>query len=73
MPLSRQSVEAYEETSSRATHQDCVQTDPGLKSGINVRKLMYTLTKKINKKVQAGNEWSNLLQKSLQSEDKSTI
>ena len=38
-------------------------TDPDLKSGVSVAELIYTLKKK---KVQAGNEWSNILPKSLQ-------
>ena len=42
--------------------------DPGMKSGINVRKLLSTL----KKKVQTGNEWSNILPKFLASEEKAT-
>ena len=44
-------------------------TDPGLKSGISVRKLISTLKEKEKKKkekkkkVQAGNEWKNILPK----------
>ena len=43
-------------------------TDPGLKSGITVRKLISTLKKK--KKAQAGNGWSNILPKSSQARKK---
>ena len=50
MPLSRHSVGTYQETSSHATRQgtliqssqlaEPLWTDPGLKSGISVRKLV---------------------------------
>ena len=54
MPLSRQSVEIYQKTSSHATCQGTLghshlsslkppRTDPGLKSGISLRKLISTL------------------------------
>ena len=53
MPLSRQSVGTYQETSSRATHQgtlgqlaEPLWTDPDLKSGISLRELVTTLKKK---------------------------
>ena len=40
-------------------------TDPGLKSGISVHKLLSTIWKKFKKfKAPAGNEWSNILQNS---------
>ena len=59
MPLSRQSVEIYQETSSHATpsgnarsqlsqHAEPLWTDPGLKSGISLHELISTL--KTNKK-----------------------
>ena len=41
-------------------------TDPGAKSGISVCKLISTFKKKQPKKVQAGNELSNILPKSSQ-------
>ena len=44
-------------------------TDPGTKNGISVRELISTKKKK---KVQAGNEWSNVLPKILTSEEKAT-
>ena len=65
MPLCREGVGIYPETSSHATRQgtlghsrlssaEPLWTDPGLKSGINVRELIST--KKTNKsKAQAGN------------------
>ena len=53
MPLSRHSVGTYRETSSQATHRGTLThssqlaeplwTDPGLKSGIRVHKLISTL------------------------------
>ena len=45
MPLSRHSVGTYQEASSHATHQltEPLWTDPDLKSGISVRKLISTL------------------------------
>ena len=59
MPLSRQSVGIYQETSSHATHQGPLGhpkklsqlakppwTDPGLNSGISLCELMSTLKKK---------------------------
>ena len=66
MPLSRHSVGTYQETSSHTTRQGtlgnsrlsslshCV--DPGLKSGISVRDLIFTLKKK--KKKNAGGKHS---------------
>ena len=42
-------------------------TDPGLKSGISVHKLIFTL--KTNKKVQVGNERSDNSSKTLTSEE----
>ena len=70
--LSRHSMGTYQETSSHATcqgtfsqssqHPEQLWTDHGLKSGINVRKLIATLKKK--KKAQVGNELSNILPKS---------
>ena len=51
MLLSRHSVGTYQETSSHATHQgqslssqlaEPLWTDPGLKSGISVRQLIFT-------------------------------
>ena len=65
MPLSRHSVGTYQETSSHTTRQGtlgnsrlsslshCV--DPGLKSGISVRDLIFTLKKKKKRKTQAAN------------------
>ena len=50
-------------------------TEPGIKSGINVRELMSTYLlppAKRKKKVQAGNERSNILSKSSQAREKST-
>ena len=71
MPLSRHTVGTYQESSSHATrHGTLRQTsqlaeplwiDPGIKSGISVRELIFTF-----KKAQAGNEWSNILTKSSQ-------
>ena len=46
-------------------------TDPGLKSGISVRKLIST-KKQTNKQTQAGNELSNILPKILAREEKAT-
>ena len=55
MPLSRQSVGIYQETSSHSTRQgtlghnrlaEPLWTDPGLKSGISLRELISTLKKK---------------------------
>ena len=60
MLLPRHSVETYQETSSHATRQGTLSHS---KSGISVRELISTLKKK--KKAQAGNELSNILQKSL--------
>ena len=48
-----------------------VWTDPGIKSGISVRGLIY-FSKEKKKKAQAGNEWSNILLKILASEEKAT-
>ena len=60
MPLSRQSVGTYQETSSHATRQGALGhnrlsslsqwTDPGLKSGISVLELISTSKKKKKKK-----------------------
>ena len=56
MPLSRNSVGTYPETSSpgnlpgNTRLAEPLWTDPGLKSGISVRKLMSTLKKKKKKK-----------------------
>ena len=72
MPLSRHSVGTYQENeltrnSSGNTPSQSSQlaeplwTDPGLKRGISVHKLISTLKKK--KRGQAGNEWSNIFQK----------
>ena len=68
MPLSRHGVETYQETSSHATRQgtlgqssqlaEPLWTDPGLKSGISVRKLIPTLKKKRKKEAQARNDFS---------------
>ena len=38
-------------------------TDPGIKSGISVRKLISTLKEKKREKRQVGNEWLNILPK----------
>ena len=56
MPLSRQSMGIYKETSSHATHQGTLSqssqlaeplwTDPGLKSGISLHELISTVKKK---------------------------
>ena len=59
MPLFRHRVETYQEMNSHATHQgtlgdshlssqlaEPLWTDPGLKSGISVHKLIFTLKKK---------------------------
>ena len=70
MPLSRFSVGTYQEMSSHATRQGtlshsrlsslghCMWTDPGLKSGISVRELIFTYILKIKKKkkLSAGGE-----------------
>ena len=74
MPLSRHSVGTYQETSSHATRQGTLGqssqlakplwTDPGVKNGISVRKLISTLKKEKKKKAQAGNELSNIVPKS---------
>ena len=71
MPLSRQSVGIYQDklirNSSENTRLQSSQlaepqwTDPALKSGISLRKLILTLKKK--KKAQAWNELSNILPK----------
>ena len=45
-------------------------TDPGMQSGIIVRKLIST--SKERKKAQAENEWSSILPKILQSEETAT-
>ena len=60
MPLSRHNVGTYQETSPYATRQgtlgqssqlaELLWTDPGLKSGISVRKLIATKKKKKKKK-----------------------
>ena len=75
VPLTRHSVGTYPAMSSQATFQgtwpqspqlaEPLWTDPGLKSGIRVRKRIST-----QKKAQAGNEWSNILPKSLQARKK---
>ena len=60
MPLSRHSAETYQETSSHATRQqlsqlaELVGTDPGLRSGITVRELIFE--KKKEGKKSAGGE-----------------
>ena len=61
------SVGTYLETSSNTTHLEAfsqssqfAETDPGIKSGISVHELISTL----KKKVQAGNELSNIFSKS---------
>ena len=75
MPLSRQGVGIYQETSSHATRQgntrsqssqraEPLWTDPGLKSGISLREQISTLKKKKKKKSAGGNELSNSLPKS---------
>ena len=45
-------------------------TDSGIKSGISVCKLISTSKKGKERKAQAGNEWSNILPKSLQARKK---
>ena len=45
-------------------------TDSGINSGIIVRELISTSNKKTNKKAQAVNEWSNILQNSAQARKK---
>ena len=72
MPLSRQSVGIYQETSSHATRQGTLGhsrlsslSHGGLilaKSGNSVRELISTLGKR-KKKAQAGNELSNIFPK----------
>ena len=72
MSLFENSVETYQETSSRTTRQGTLGhsrlsslshwTNPGVQSEISVRKLISTLKKK--KKAQAGNGLSNILPKS---------
>ena len=57
MPVSRNSMENYPETSSSATRQgtfgqssqlgEPLWTDPGIKSEISVRELIFTLRKKV--------------------------
>ena len=44
---------------------DPLSTDPGLKSGISVQELISTSHTR-GKIMQVGNEWSNILPKSLQ-------
>ena len=68
MPLSRQNVGTYQETSSHASHQgtlghsqtfqlaEPLWTDPGQTRGISVRELISTLKKKERKKKSAGRE-----------------
>ena len=89
MPLSRHCVGTCLETSSHATCQGtfchghpsslshCARIDPGIKSGISVRKLIST-SKKLphthtHTKRQAWNEWSNVLPKCLQVRKKPPI
>ena len=72
MPLSRQSVGTYQATSPHATRQrilghsrltvvaEPLWTDSGIKSGISVPDLIPTFKKKL----QAGDEWSNIFPKS---------
>ena len=65
MPLSRHSVGTYHEMSSHTTRQGTLSqssqlaeplwTDPGIKSGINVRKKISTVFQKWQK--HAGGEW----------------
>ena len=65
--LSRHSVGIYQETSSHATHSGTLnQSHLSLLSNCV---LIWALKKK-KKKVQVGNEWSNLLPKILASEEK---
>ena len=76
MLLSMHSVGTYQEMSSHRTLQgtlsqssqltESLWTDPGLKSGISVRKLISTF----KKKAQAGNELSTILPKSLHTRKK---
>ena len=72
MLLSWHSVGTYQEISSQVTQPQLSQlakplrTDPGLESGISVRKLISTTKKKKEKeqkKAQSGIEWSILPQK----------
>ena len=80
MPLSRNSLGTYLEISSHATCQGTFSqssqlavplwTDSGIKSGISVCKLISTSKKGKERKAQAGNEWSNILPKSLQARKK---
>ena len=73
------SVETYPKMSSHATCQETFSqsskpaeplwTDPGIKSGISVHKLICTYAKK-EKEVQAGIEWLNLFPKSSQARKK---
>ena len=72
------SVGTYPEMSSHATCQgtfidlqspqiaELLWTDSGIKSGFSVRELISTL----KKKMQVGNQWSNILTKSLQTRKK---
>ena len=71
------SVGTYPETSPYATCQgtfgqssqlaEQLWTDPGIKSEISVRELIFSYKKK-KKKTEAGNEWSKILPKSSQEE-----
>ena len=67
MPLSRQCVETYPETSSHANLSgniltqssqlaEPLWTDPGLKSGISVRELVFTSKKKKEEEESVGGE-----------------
>ena len=79
MLLSRHSAGTYQETSSHVTRQgtlgqssqlaEPLWTDPGLKGGISVHKLISILNKtnkqkRERKKVQMGNKLSSILLKS---------
>ena len=75
MPRSRHSVRTNQETNSHTTHQGILSqsfqlaeplwTDPSLRSGISVHKLIST-----KKKAHTGNEFLNILKKSLHTRKK---
>ena len=82
MPLSRHSVETYLETSSHANSSgntrsqssqlaEPLWTDPRLKSGIRVNKLISALKKEEEKEAQVDNELSKILKKNPRKRGKS--
>ena len=81
MPLSRHSVgnELTRNLSGNIRPQssqlaETLWSDPSIKSGINLRELISTLRRKEKKekKAQAGNEWLDILLKTLANEEKAT-